>query len=300
MIPPALVKRAILVFVDGLGLGPDDPAINPIHSGACPHLERLLKEHTVPIDASMGVPGLPQSATGTTAILTGINAAQIAKRHQEGFPKRELREILRKHNIFWQLASRGFTSTFANAYFVDEMSDVEQGRFQSATTVAALSAFGRVRDKAMLERNEAVCQDLTRESLSARGYTGPLVSPAEAAGHLVAIARQYRFTLFEYFQTDRAGHRGDAGDVRRVLSILDGFLGRLGDLAAEENILVAVTSDHGNIEEMSGHTHTLNPVPFVAVGPGADALRRRVKTVVDVTPAILNWVGTRTAGPVAQ
>jgi hypothetical protein len=284
------MKRAALIFVDGLGMGVDDSSINPIHSGACPNLERLLREHAVSIDASLGVPGLPQSATGTTAILTGINAAQLMKRHVEGFPKRQLKELVQKHNIFWQLASRGLTSTFANAYFVDEVSQVEQGRFQSVTTVAALAAFGRVPDKAMLERNEAVYQDLTRESLFPRGYAGPRVSPSDSARHLAAIVRQHHFTLFEYFQTDRAGHEGDPVRIRKVLSLLDEFLGTLLPLLAEEGTLFSLVSDHGNIEDMRSRTHTNNPVPFVTVGPGEQGLRDRVKSLVDVTPALLEWL----------
>jgi len=285
------MKRVLLIFADGLGMGVDDPTINPVHSGACPNLEGLLREHAVPIDAAMGVPGLPQSATGTTAILTGINTAQLMKRHVEGFPKRQLKEVAQKHNIFWQLASKGLTSTFANAYFVDEMSEVVQGRFQSVTTVSALSAFGRVRDKAMLERNEAVYQDLTRESLVPRGYTGPLVSPSDSARDLAAIVRQYHFTLFEYFQTDRAGHEGDPARIRKVLSILDEFLGALLPLLAEAGTLLALVSDHGNIEDGRVHTHTGNPVPFVAVGPDEQALRSRVKSLVDITPALMTWLG---------
>ena len=283
------MKQVVLIFVDGLGLGGVDPAINPIHNGACPNLERLLDGHAVPIDASLGVPGLPQSATGTTAILTGVNAVQIAGRHVEGFPSGPLKEVIRKENIFTKLAAMGLTSTFANAYFVDEVAEVEKGRHQSVTTVAALSAFGRVRDKAMLEQNEAVYQDLTRESLRARGYTGPLVSPAESAHHLMAIARQHHFTLFEYFQTDRAGHSGEPAQVRKALSLLDEFVGALLPLANGEGMLLAMTSDHGNIEDGRTQAHTLNPVPFVAMGPGSKALETRVKSIVDVTPALLEW-----------
>lgn len=284
------MKRTVLIFVDGLGLGVADPAINPVHSGACPNLERLLNGHAVPIDASLGLPGLPQSATGTTAILTGVNAAQIAGRHVEGFPGRQLKELIREESIYRKLAKKGLTSTFANAYFVDEVSEVEKGRHQSVTTVAALSAFGRVRDKAMLERNEAVYQDLTRESLRARGYTGPLVSPSDSARHLVGIALQNHLTLFEYFQTDRAGHSGDPALVRKVLTLLDEFLGALLPLLAQEGVLFVLVSDHGNIEDMRVHSHTSNPVPFVVVGSDAQALRDRVKSLVDVTPALVAWL----------
>ena len=284
------MKQVVLIFVDGLGLGLSDPTVNPVHSGACPMLERLLAEKAAPLDACLGMPGLPQSATGTTAILTGINAARLAGRHVEGFPGGQLREVIKQHNLFHQLAGRGLTSTFANAYFVDEMSEVEQGRRQSVTTVAALAAFGRVRNRAMLERGEAVYQDLTRDGLRARGYTGPLISPSDAARHLMTIAHTCHLTLFEYFQTDRAGHSGDGERVRTVLSLLDEFIGELLLLAKRDGVLLAMTSDHGNIEDSRTHRHTVNPVPFVAAGPEGEELRKRVTSIVDVTPALLEWL----------
>jgi hypothetical protein len=38
------------------------------------------------LDASLCVPGLPQSATGQAALLTGLNAPELMGRHIEGFP----------------------------------------------------------------------------------------------------------------------------------------------------------------------------------------------------------------------
>ena len=50
---------------------------------------------------------------------------------------------------------------------------------------------------------------------------------------------------------------------------------------------LVMTSDHGNVEAMSERGHTCNPVPFIAIGPRASSIRERVKSLVDVTPAIL-------------
>ena len=52
-------------------------------------------------------------------------------------------------------------------------------------------------------------------------------------------------------------------------------------------LTLVLTSDHGNIEDLNEHGHTRNPVPFVAYGPHEKALRDRVHSLVDVTPAIL-------------
>ena len=243
----------------------------------------------------MGVEGHPQSATGQTALLTGVNAAAAVGRHVEGFPGVSLKQIVRDHSILGKLADRGLRAAFANAYFVRDLQEVHQARRQSVTTVAALSAFGRVRTAAELERNEAVYQDLTRLILRERGYTGPLIAPREAAEHLVAIAAQYDLTLFEYFQTDRAGHARERQRIRRVLSEFDEFLGRVLELCAARGFLFLLTSDHGNIEDLGGGGHTLNPVPFAAAGPGAEELRQQVKSITDVAPALLGLWPDRAA-----
>jgi len=78
------MTRVLLFFIDGIGVGSSDPERNPLATASFPTL--ALTETSVPraragpplvahgIDAALGVPGLPQSATGQTAILTGVNA----------------------------------------------------------------------------------------------------------------------------------------------------------------------------------------------------------------------------------
>ena len=279
--------RTLFILVDGLGLGARDPGQNPIHSGICPCLQRLLDEHAVPIDAGMGVPGMPQSATGQTALMTGVNAARAMGRHVEGFPGPALRTLIRANNLYDKLARLGFSSTFANAYYVTDVAEVESRRIQSVTTVAALKAFGRVREIAAMLDHLAVCQDLTRESLRERGYQGPLVTPQESARDLRAVAAGYDFTLFEYFQTDRVGHKGSRDDVQRILGLFDAFLTEVISFAEQPGNLFVMTSDHGNIEVAGSPLHSDNPVPLVAIGHGAEFLKTRVRTVTDVTPMLV-------------
>ena len=283
----SLPPRTLFILVDGLGLGPRDPLLNPIYGGSCPCLQHLLDNQAVPIDAGMGVAGTPQSATGQTALLTGVNAAREIGRHVEGFPGPSLRDIIRARNIYDQLTALGFTATFANAYFTTDMDEVRTRRIQSVTTVSALKAFDRVRDTAAMLEHRAVYQDLTRESLRERGFTGPLVTPAESARDLLAIAAEHDFTLFEYFQTDRMGHKGTREEVNRVLALFDAFLAVAWHFAEQPGHLFVMSSDHGNIEESGSSSHTSNPVPLVALGQGAEFLKARVRSVTDVTPALM-------------
>ena len=283
--------RTLFVLVDGLGLGDSDPAVNPIHSGACPVLESLLAHQAVPVDAALGLPGFPQSATGQTSLMTGLNAAQAVGRHVEGFPGPALRELVRAHNVYDQLAALGFRSTFANAYYTTDMAEVQARKIQSVTTVAALKAFGAVRDLNDLLAGRAVYQDLTRASLRERGYTGPLATPEQSAADLLGLAMDHDFTLFEYFQTDRMGHKGTPEEVRRVLALFDAFLAGAVRFGERPGCLFVMTSDHGNIEDSRSRQHSANPVPLVAIGHGAELLKARVRSIADVTPVLVGLYG---------
>jgi len=261
-----------MIFVDGLGLGNPDPEVNPVQSTLCPCLAELLGDAR-PIDACLGVDGFPQSATGQTALLTGVNAARLMGRHIEGFPGPRLADLIVAQNIFKILSDLGLDATFANGYFVENSAEAAAARIKSVTTIATLSAFGKVRNRVDMERGEAVCHDLTRETLRGRGYRGPLITPEQAADHLLGVAEKQHFTLFEFFQTDRAGHKGDAGETKRILRELDAFLGWIvKELTFRNDLCLVLTSDHGNIESLGSGTHTRNPVPFVVVGNGAQCL----------------------------
>lgn len=279
--------RTLLVFVDGLGLGCDDPGINPLRGGCCDDLARLLDDHGKPVDACLGVPGMPQSATGQTALLTGINAPARMGRHVEGFPGGRLRELIREYNIFSRFVAAGLEPAFANAYLVRDTDEVRRRTWQSVTTVMTLAALGTVRNIADLQRNEAVYQDLTRKNARERGFEVPLVSPGQAGEHLCALARHYDLTLFEYFQTDRAGHSRRPDQAAAVLALLDEFLAALVPAALAGEFLLLLTSDHGNIEDTTTPLHTFNPVPFAAVGTHAARVRERVASLMDIAPALI-------------
>lgn len=272
--------KILFVFVDGLGLGSDDPAINPMADrNRFPNLGKIL-EQSVPLDAALGVPGLPQSATGQAALLTGLNAAKLMGRHIEGFPPSRLKELVQEHNIFSKLLAAGKTCTFANAYWLDDIAHIPARR-ASVTTVATLAAFGGVRGKSDLLANRAVYHDLTRERLRERGYDGPLITPEDAAEHLIGMASEHDFTLFEFFETDHAGHSGDPERIFQTLEKLDRFFG----VMLRFNGLLIVTSDHGNIEDSTARSHTMNPVPLFVSDPEPF---RMLESIDQLTPAILH------------
>ena len=276
--------NTLLVFIDGLGLGEPNPAFNPLYRGQSPFLVELL-EAAVPLDAGLGVPGTPQSATGQAVLFTGENAAAHMERHVEGIPGPRLKAFVREHNVYRKLQDKGHRCTFANAYYMADLEQLMRYRRHSVSTVAALDAFGTVRMKDRMEKNRAVHQDLTRELLRKRGYEGPLIAPEEAAEHLAAVAADYSYTVFEYFQTDLMAHRGTPEDMARILGHLDAFFRRLVQCWAPHGRLVLV-SDHGNLEDDRIRTHTLNPVPFLCLGRQAEAWPA-MSSLLDYVPALL-------------
>ena len=283
----------LMIFVDGLGLAPAKMKRNPVNAGVCPTLAKLLGEHSKPIDATLGVPGIPQSATGQTAMLTGLNAPQIIGRHVEGFPGPSLREIIHNNNIFARLQQMKLSATFANGYLAREIEDVKAMRVKSVTTVAAMDAFGDVRRFERLMSHRAVTHDITRDTLHNRGYDGEIITNEQAADDLLGIADSHSFTLFEYFLTDRAGHSQNFTTAEQALQRLDRFIQAVLANLDKQKLSLVITSDHGNIEDMSIPTHTYNPVPFVVYGAAKAILHNQVDGLTDVTPAIVNHFTTQ-------
>ncbi len=277
-------RHILLVFVDGLGLPPG--GVERSILAGHPALSGLLRDHCVPLDAGLGVDGVPQSATGQTALFTGVNAARRVGRHVEGFPTGPLRRILLEDNLFKRLLRMGGTCTFANAY-VRRPGPSLPVLCRSATTVMTLAAFGDTRNREALCQGRAVYHDLTRESLARSGIGGvPRISEGEAAQHLVQILRTVDVCLFEYFLTDHAGHRRAGGEAEKTLASLDRFLGRLLELLDSGSELLLLTSDHGNIEEPGVRGHSRNQVPWAAWGRGAARALGLCSSILDVSPAI--------------
>lgn len=278
--------KVLFIFIDGVGLRLP-AADNPIHDGNCPALCKLIERHAVPIDACLDVKGLPQSATGQTTMFTGVNAAQHMGRHCEGFPGPTLKRLIQKNNIFMELSRKKKRCQFADAYMIDEVDDLTNRRFKSVTTVMGMTCPETILTRDDLMENQAVSHDITRTHLREKGHDVPLVEPHQAAEHLIQVARANDFTLFEFFLTDLAGHSRSYEQACETLAMLDKFIDVTVALCKATNMLLVITSDHGNIEDMSTKGHTRNPVPLLAVGPKAEKITTNTTSLLQVTPRIL-------------
>jgi bisphosphoglycerate-independent phosphoglycerate mutase (AlkP superfamily) len=139
----------------------------------------------------------------------------------------------------------------------------------SATTLATLASGRPFRTWEDLADGRAVVHDLTHWRMREYGFELPLRSPEEAGRIVAREAERLDFALFEYFETDRAGHAQDREQALRCLSDLDRALGAVLASVDLGRTTVAVVSDHGNLEDERVGTHTRNPAFFAAWGVGA-------------------------------
>ena len=283
----------LLFFIDGLGIGtrgPENPLDNldatPLAVFQDEEPQSFLDGIVVPTDPRMGVEGRPQSASGQTTILTGINAPAAVGYHKQGFPNKALLEIIGRYSIFKQLRDAGVGPiTFANAY--TSRFFAERPRWVSATTAAVEAAGMSFRTVEDLKNGSAIFMDYTNRILIERGEEVSVRTEYEAATVLAKLTNEHRFTLYEYFITDKVGHAQDMSMAKQVLTSLSLFIRELLVKVDLKRATVILTSDHGNIEDLSSRNHTLHAVPTIVWGAQRERIAARIQTLADITPAIV-------------
>jgi bisphosphoglycerate-independent phosphoglycerate mutase (AlkP superfamily) len=125
------------------------------------------------------------------------------------------------------------------------------------------------------------------------GYQdAPLYSAWQAGERLAEQAGLYDFALFEFWPSDVAGHRQEMKQATTLLESFDQVLGGLFNAWQDEQGVILITSDHGNLEDLSTRRHTRNPVPCLVIG---DVYKRRVflDGLIDlsgIAPAIIKTI----------
>jgi len=272
-----------MLFLDGVGIGTRDAGRNPLFRARVPALRWLLggelpslRHRTVtgslagciPLDANLGMAGLPQSGTGQTALFTGVNGAAVAGKHFGPFPYSTLRPIIRDLNVFRQLKDGGKRVCFANAFPQRYFDYISQRKTRiTVTTLSCLYSGTPLLRYEDLSRGRGVSADVTGEGWVALGHPHvTIITPSEAGNRLVGLAEDHEFVLFEYWKTDHAGHAQSMTEAVDVLERFDGLLEGIIHWLERRDTLVLLTSDHGNIEDLSVKSHTRNPVPLLVAG----------------------------------
>jgi 2,3-bisphosphoglycerate-independent phosphoglycerate mutase len=301
--------KFLFLFLDGVGLNADDPEINPLAKASMPYLESLLngqrlvadvppveaeRASLLALDTTLDVEGMPQSATGQATLLTGKNVPKIVGEHYGPKPNPQVAKVIQSGTLFSELVQRGYRAALLNAYPARYFEGIDSGRrLFSAIPLAVTSAGIPLKTAEDLKAGNALAADFTGEGWrSFLGYTDtPVMGSSEAGKFLAGLATPYDFSFFEYWPSDYAGHRQDKDGAVELLENFDQVLGGLADAWDDGTGLVLVTSDHGNMEDMSTRRHTHNPVPALVIGGSVmrKQFTQNLQSLVDIAPAILQF-----------
>ena len=300
--------KFLFLFLDGVGLGENNPVTNPFARAEMPSLQAILggkqlvldhlphsnqRSTLLALDACLGVEGLPQSATGQATLLTGQNIPAAIGYHYGPKPNSAIGSFLQNGNLFSLLRNKGKRVAFLNAYPPRYFAGIETGkRIYSAIPLAATNAGISLSTGQELQAGTALSADFTAQGW--RDFLNlpdtPVIAPSQAGERLASLSNSYDLAFFEYWLSDYAGHRQNMDEAVLLLESLDSVLGGLLHSWNDEQGLILLTSDHGNLEDLSTRRHTRNPVPAFLVG--STDIRQKfasgLSSLADVTPAILN------------
>lgn len=300
--------NVLVIFLDGVGLGERDPSINPLCEAHLPTLQRLLdgeklvrdaapfvgKEATLlGLDANLGVDGTPQSASGQATLLTGTNVPALIGAHYGPKPNRAIRKVLIEDNLFMQVLLHGGTAALLNAYPPRYFEAIDSGlRLYSAIPFALQASGLPLMTAEDLQAGRALSVDFTGQGWADQPDFPPApVYELEQAGDLLAdLATQYDLSWFDFWPSDYAGHKQDHVRAVEILESLDTVLKGLVQAWHGKQRLIVLTSDHGNLEDLSQRMHTRNPVPALLIGPSSVRARfaRDLQDLADLSPAVMD------------
>jgi hypothetical protein len=276
--------RLLFIFMDGIGLGDDDPTRNPFARADLTVLRDLLDGQALvrsaapfvgqsatllALDAGLGVQGLPQSATGQAVLLTGINIPAALGYHYGPKPNAEVAAYLDGDSLFSRMQRGGKSSALLNAYPPRYFDAIESGRrLYSSIPLAVTNAGLPLFSAEDYYAGRALAADFTGQGW--RDFLGyadaPILQPRAAGAALARLAAAYDFAMFEYWASDYAGHKQDMPWAVAQLETFDGVLSGVLEAWNADQGLILITSDHGNMEDLSVRRHTDNPVPALLIG----------------------------------
>lgn len=291
----------LFLFIDGVGLG-EEGQQNPFHRSSFEGFELMTGGQPFTrkaqyldkrgylfkgIDATLGIEGLPKSGTGQTTLFTGRNAAEEVGRHFGPFPHSKIKPFLKEESIFHMAKEKGKSGIFMNAYPDIFFRRSEENNRWSCTTLMTKSAGISLHREEDLKKGDAITAEITQEAWRENlNIEVPVIDPEEAAKRMLQAAQNYDLLLYEYYLTDKAGHSQNHDMAEDVLSRFHLFLHYLIQNKRERDTLL-LSSDHGNIEDLSTKTHTFNKVPLFVKGPHANVFND-VDSIQGVTPAIID------------
>ncbi len=295
------MKRLFLFFIDGIGLcQKESPLLNLFTNITGKNLiagnqpDFFESGVICSANATLNVPGRPQSATGQATIFTGINASEYLGYHLTAFPNQKLVDLIEKQSLMKGLAEQGISVTSANMYS-KEFFQKRAARRKNAFPVSTLTikASGApFRYFADYKKAEAVFADITNRLIRERGYDIAEISPETAGGNLINILKENEFVFFEYFMTDVYGHKRNKEKLEESVNILNRFTETVWSGIKNEETAVLIISDHGNAEDLTTGNHTTNNVPAILLTKNSNDsnnFAESIHSLVDIYPWVLEY-----------
>ncbi len=303
------MTKVLFIFLDGIGLGPDNPETNPLARVEMPYLQSLLGGgkllasaapfeselvSLLALDAGLGVDGLAQSATGQAVLMTGINIPAELGYHYGPKPNPQVAGYLKNGNtLFSWLHAADKGAALLNAYPPRYFSGIESGkRLYSSIPLAVTSAGYSLFNQEDYFAGQALSADFTghgwRSMLEIA--EAPLRSPHEAGKKLAELAQAYDFSMFEYWASDYAGHKQNMQWAIEQMEIFDGVLEGLVKAWDMGEDLILITSDHGNMEDLSTRRHTDAKVPGLIIGEKHKTFAEGLRDLTGIAPRIRQHV----------
>jgi 2,3-bisphosphoglycerate-independent phosphoglycerate mutase len=293
----------LVLFLDGIGLGENDLDKNPFAIADMPTIHHLTNGKRwladtgrqtsdravfVPTDPRLGIAGRPQSGTGQATILTGLNVPQMTGRHYGPKPDADTREIIKKHSYFKRILERGKKAHLLTAYPQGLIADFERGKTLRSSIQQAAFESG--------QPHFTVDDVINKRALTAEWTTSawqrylkiddvPDYSAREAGQLLAQLSRNYDFAFHSHWFTDRVGHRGPFTQGVELLEKFDQVLTGILDEWDDDEGLIVVISDHGNMEDISVRHHTENDIRTLIIGKRSAEFADGYSALTDLVPA---------------
>jgi hypothetical protein len=255
-------RPLIWLALDGVGHPADAPAGSPWEMDLS--TLRPFVDAGLALDATLGVPGLPQSATGQTTWLTGQNAVAAMGEHFGPQPGPTLRRLLDVASLPVRLAQAGRQAALLNfyppGYFAAQARRARHGCFPYSFLAAGLP----LNPPGLPLLSPTLGLDY-REPWAA--HDG--LDDWHRRGEALAAVRGYELLVFDAWFSDLLGHEGTAPTPGTLLHVGQAYLRRLDALLSgllQAGAPVVLSSDHGNFENLGVKSHTLARVPFAAAG----------------------------------
>ncbi|MGD8814764.1 MAG: hypothetical protein PVI78_09855 [Anaerolineales bacterium] len=311
------MARILTLFLDGVGLGADDPRRNPFSKANLPCLSELLDGQRlvadsapietetstlIGLDACMGVEGMPQSATGQASLLTGRNVAVEIGMHYGPKPNQAIRDIIQIDNLFSQVKRKGGRLSLLNGYPPGYFAAIERGhRLYSVIPQAIVASGFHLQTVEDMQAGRAFSADFTARGWSERvGFPPvPIYTPIEAGRQMVSACKAFDLCWFDYWLTDYVGHKQDMAQAVGLLEVFDEVLAGLLESWRIDQDLVVLTSDHGNMEDLQARGHTRNAVLCLSIGPAhlRQEFTRDLTDLAGFAPATLRALFGEQASP---